>query len=126
MTYLIFGGAGFIGINFVKNILKSNEKIIVFDKLTKVSNDKEVLKMSSNNEFIFINDDICNTREVFKCLEQFQPNYIINFAAETHVDNSIEESLEFIKTNILGTHSILESLKKYGYKKMETIKFLNF
>ena len=128
MTYLIFGGAGFIGINFVKNILKSNEKIIVFDKLTKVSNDKEVLKMSSNNEFIFINDDICNTREVYKCLEQSQPNYIINFAAETHVDNSIEESLEFIKTNILGTHSILESLKKYGYKKNgnnKVFKFLN-
>ena len=54
MTYLIFGGAGFIGINFVKNILKSNEKIIVYDKLTKVSNAKEILSMSRNNEIIFI------------------------------------------------------------------------
>ena len=52
MTYLIFGGAGFIGIKFVKNILKSNEKIIVYDKLTKVSNAKEILSMSSNNEII--------------------------------------------------------------------------
>ena len=95
-TFLFFGGADFVGINFIKNILKSNGLIIVFDKLTKFQMTK-VLKMSSNNEFIFINDDICNTREVFKCLEQFQPNYIINFAAETHVDNSIEESLNLYK-----------------------------
>ncbi len=128
MTYLIFGGAGFIGINFVKKILKSNEKIIIFDKLTKVSNAKEVSAMSDNNELIFIQDDICNTAEVYKCLKQFQPDYIINFAAETHVDTSIEKSFEFIKTNILGTHSILESLKKYGYKKNGSnmyFKFLN-
>ena len=84
--------------------------------------------MSSNNEIIFINDDICNTLKVYECLKQFQPNYIINFAAETHVDNSIERSSEFVKTNILGTHSILESLKKYSCKindKNKIFKFLN-
>ena len=62
MTYLILGGAGFIGINFVKSILKSNEKIIVYDKLTKVSNAKEILSMTESNYISFINDDICNTR----------------------------------------------------------------
>ena len=128
MRYLIFGGAGFIGINFVKSILKSNRKITVYDKLTKVSNAQEILSMSESNYISFINDDICNTRAVFNSIDKFKPNFVINFAAETHVDNSIETPDEFIKTNILGTYSILESLKKYYYKKRnknEIFRFLN-
>ena len=128
MRYLIFGGAGFIGINFVKSILKSNRKITVYDKLTKVSNAQEILSMSESNYISFINDDICNTKAVFNSIDKFKPNFVINFAAETHVDNSIETPDKFIKTNILGTYSILESLKKYYYKKRnknEIFRFLN-
>ena len=60
-TFLFFGGADFIGINFIKNILKSNGSIIVYDKLINASNAKETLSMLSNNKIIFINDEICNT-----------------------------------------------------------------
>ena len=111
MRYLIFGGAGFIGINFVKSILKSNRKITVYDKLTKVSNAQEILSMSESNYISFINDDICNTKAVFNSIDKFKTNFVINFAAETHVDNSIETQMSLLK-QIFGDIFNLRKFKK--------------
>ncbi len=126
MTYLIFGGAGFIGINFVKLILSLNVKIVVFDKLTEVSNKKEINNLVYQNKIIFINEDICNYEKVFFCIKKFEPTYIINFAAETHVDNSIKNPDSFISTNIVGTYTILKALQSFKNSKYwNNFRYLN-
>lgn len=126
MNYLIFGGAGFIGINFVKSIISCNNNIIVFDKLTDVSNKKQILNLQKRHQIDFINDDICNKKRVFDCIKEFKPSYIVNFAAETHVDNSIENPDNFIKTNIIGTYTILQTLKNLYFEGiLKNFRYLN-
>ena len=110
MKILVCGGAGFIGSAFIRNYLKNNptSKIINLDLLT-IGSNLENLKDVKNNHFI--KDDIKNESKINSLVKDM--DVVINFAAESHVDRSITNPKPFIETNILGTYSILEAIRKY-------------
>jgi len=112
---LVTGGAGFIGSNFIDYYLNTypNHKIINLDKLTyagELSNLKEVY---DNPNHIFIKGDICDKTLVNSIFKEYEITDVIHFAAESHVDNSIDNPQEFISTNVLGTFNLLEAAKNY-------------
>jgi dTDP-glucose 4,6-dehydratase len=113
MRLLVTGGAGFIGSNYVRMLvngeLKGIGKIIVLDKLTYSGNKQNLIDLDPSS-FDFVQGDICNTDLVLKLSKQVDA--IVNFAAESHVDRSIDSSREFIQTNVFGTHTLLESARK--------------
>ena len=114
MTILVTGGAGFIGSNFILNWFShSNEPIINLDKLTYAANLKNLESIQSRSEYTFIEGDIANKTMVATLLQEYQPRAIINFAAETHVDRSIQDPEIFVRTNVLGVASFLECIKNY-------------
>lgn len=117
MNILITGGAGFIGLNFINLCIKKNIKPIVIDTLNYASNKKEIEDLVNNNKIYFIKGNISNAKLVTKILNKYKINKILNFAAETHVDNSIRRPLDFIKENILNFGFFLETVKKYYIKK---------
>ena len=130
MTIVVAGGAGFIGTNFVLNrIEKYDEKIIVLDKLTYAGNLKNFSSLTNNKNLIFIEGDISNKTLIKEILQTHHPRGLINFAAETHVDNSIKAPEKFVHTNILGTFKLLEETKKYyekiSLRKQSEFRFLN-
>ncbi len=112
-TYLVTGGAGFIGSNFVKYMLnKYNEtiRLIVLDKLTYAGN---LINLESElDKVVFIKGDICDQETIKAVFEKEEIDYVVNFAAESHVDRSIENPQLFMQTNILGTQNLLEISKK--------------
>lgn len=108
---IVLGGAGFIGINMVNLLNKKKYKILSIDKMNYASNKKEKIFKKVRNLRIDINDKKIKT--IFK---KFKPDYILNFAAETHVDRSIDNADKFIKSNINGVFNILESIKNLNYK----------
>jgi len=118
MKLLITGGAGFIGSNFIRYILNKypDYKIINLDKLTYCGNLENLRDIENNQHYSFIKGDICN-KKIVEQLVSRQPDVIINFAAETHVDRSIMGAQDFIKTDILGTQTLLEAVKKYSIPK---------
>ena len=113
MRLLVTGGAGFIGSNYVRMLvngeLKGITKIIVLDKLTYSGNKQNLIDLDSSS-FEFIQGDICDSDLVSNLSKQVDA--IVNFAAESHVDRSIDSSREFIQTNVLGAHTLLESARK--------------
>ena len=113
MRLLVTGGAGFIGSNYIRMLvngeLKGISKIIVLDKLTYSGNKQNLIDLDSSS-YEFVQGDICDTDLVSKLSKQVDA--IVNFAAESHVDRSIDSSREFIQTNVLGTHTLLESARK--------------
>ncbi|OGZ35512.1 MAG: dTDP-glucose 4,6-dehydratase [Candidatus Portnoybacteria bacterium RIFCSPHIGHO2_01_FULL_40_12b] len=114
MNLLITGGAGFIGSNFIRHILNKypGYKIINLDKLTYAGNLSNLRDIENNPRYGFVRGDICD-RKLVNFLVSKRPDAILNFAAETHVDRSILAPQDFIKTDILGTHTLLEAAKKY-------------
>ena len=112
MKLLVCGGMGFIGSTFIRNHLSENPKdqIINLDNLTIGSNEKNLEQIDKAN-YQFIQDDIQNFQTIEKLAGD--ADIIVNFAAETHVDRSISNPKQFLETNILGTHSLLESAKKH-------------
>ena len=129
-TYLVTGGAGFIGSNFVLYMLNKYEniKIVNLDKLTYAGN-LENLKLIENDErYVFIKGDICDRELVKSIFEKYKIDYVANFAAESHVDRSIKEPEIFAKTNVMGTVNLLNCAKDSwetteGWK--EGVKFLH-
>jgi dTDP-glucose 4,6-dehydratase len=119
MHYFISGGAGFIGSNFVELLLSQSEhpveNITVYDKLTYSGNLRNLRDYISRPNFNFIEGDICNTDQVSKAL--FGVDYVVHFAAESHVDNSINHAGRFIETNVLGTQQVLEAAMRSGVRK---------
>ena len=113
MRLLVTGGAGFIGSNYIRMLvngeLKGISKIKVLDKLTYSGNKQNLIDLDSSS-YEFVQGDICDTDLVLKLSKQVDA--IVNFAAESHVDRSINSSREFIQTNVLGTHTLLESARK--------------
>ena len=113
MRLLVTGGAGFIGSNYIRMLvngeLKGISKIIVLDNLTYSGNKQNLIDLDSSS-YEFIQGDICDTDLVSKLSKQVDA--IVNFAAESHVDRSINSSKEFIQTNVFGTHTLLESARK--------------
>ena len=116
-TLLVTGGAGFIGSHFIKYILKKyeNYKIINLDKLTYCANLKNLKEIETNPNYSFVQGDITDSALVDDLAKK--SNYIINFAAETHVDNSIKNPENFVKTNVYGTYVLLEAAKNNNIEK---------
>jgi dTDP-glucose 4,6-dehydratase len=121
MRLLVTGGAGFIGSNFV-NLAISGEldlqsvQITVLDKLTYAANLDFIQPLISQNQISFVEGDICDTNLVTELMSS--SDVVVNFAAESHVDNSILDASEFVRTNVLGTQSILTSLNKFPNVRM--------
>ena len=115
MRIFVTGGAGFIGSNFIHKYI-INHKILNYDSLTYAGNLSNLESISKSPNYSFIKGDI-NDRLLFeKTLSNFQPDKIVNFAAESHVDRSIDNPDSFLKTNILGTYNILNATLKYFNK----------
>jgi dTDP-glucose 4,6-dehydratase len=122
MTVLITGGAGFIGSNFIQDwFIESDEQIINLDKLTYAGNLKNLEKILSCKNLVTIKGDICDRQLVSDLLNQYNPRAIINFAAETHVDRSINGPAEFMNTNVIGTFNLLNSTYEW-FKNQDTDK----
>ncbi len=113
MKILITGGAGFIGSNFVCEALENGHTIINIDKLTYAGNLENLENYKDNPQYQFYQEDICNRTAVEAILSKHQPDVIVHMAAESHVDRSIDCADEFIKTNINGTHALLDATLKY-------------
>ena len=119
-VYFVTGGCGFIGANFIQYLLKKTKpkSVINLDKLTYAGNQNNLADFEQDPRYIFVHGDICDAELVSRLFTEYQPNYIINFAAESHVDRSIDGPAEFIQTNIVGTSVLLqESLKYYSTLK---------
>ncbi|WP_138380603.1 dTDP-glucose 4,6-dehydratase [Luteithermobacter gelatinilyticus] len=114
VNFLVTGGAGFIGSNFVHYMRKRRpeDNIIVLDALTYAGNKKNLDAIQADENFSFIHGDICDTALVENILIENDIDTIVHFAAESHVDRSIEGPDVFLQTNIVGTHSLLKAAKK--------------
>ncbi|MCR4688525.1 MAG: dTDP-glucose 4,6-dehydratase [Saccharofermentans sp.] len=116
MNIIVTGGAGFIGSNFVFHMLKEHPdyRIICLDKLTYAGNLSTLESVMDNPNFRFCKADICDKEAVEKLFEEEKPDIVVNFAAESHVDRSIENPQIFLETNILGTSVLMDACRKYG------------
>ena len=113
--YLVTGAAGFIGANFLKYILNKHKDIfvVVLDKLTYAGNLKNIENELKDKRVEFVKGDICNNELVENIFSKYDIDYVVNFAAESHVDRSIENPKLFLETNILGTQTLLDTAKKF-------------
>lgn len=117
-TLLITGGAGFIGSNFVRYIIKKypGYKVINLDKLTYAGNLENLKGIEKNSNYKFIRGDICDSKLIEKIFRYNSIDAVINFAAESHVDRSIKDPGVFIQTDVYGVYVLLEAVKKYNAK----------
>ena len=114
MSILVTGGAGFIGSNFVLDWLaQSDEAVINLDKLTYAGNAANLASLARDSRHHLVQGDICNREQVRALLQQHRPRAVVHFAAESHVDRSIDGPGEFIQTNVVGTFSLLEEARGY-------------
>jgi dTDP-glucose 4,6-dehydratase len=113
--YLLTGAAGFIGANFLKYILNKHKDIfvVILDKLTYAGNLKNIEEELKDKRVEFVKGDICNNELVENIFSKYDIDYVVNFAAESHVDRSIENPKLFLETNILGTQILLDTAKKF-------------
>tara|TARA_B100000029_G_scaffold515708_1_gene624106 strand:- start:1240 stop:2304 length:1065 start_codon:yes stop_codon:yes gene_type:complete len=126
MKLLITGGAGFIGSNLIKIILKEFDyKVLNLDKLTYASNLKSLEHVQSNSCYDFVKKDICDFNSITEVIKNFKPTKIIHLAAESHVDRSIDLAKQFIQTNINGTYNLLEASRVY-FENLEGEEKKNF
>lgn len=123
MNYLITGAAGFIGSNFVYYMLDKHKdiRITALDKLTYAGNVINLEEALKDNRVTFVKADICDRDAMDKVFEEGQFDYVVNFAAETHVDRSIVDPDIFVKTNVLGTQVLLDESVKHGVKRFHQI-----
>ena len=112
--FLVTGGAGFIGSNFIQLLLQQPDlQVLNLDKLTYAGNLDSLQSVADQPGYQFIQADICVAEQVEKIINEFQPDAIVHFAAESHVDRSIDGPAAFIQTNIIGTFNLLEAARKY-------------
>ena len=123
LTILITGGAGFIGSNFVYYMLKKypDYKIICVDCLTYAGNMSTLSDAMKNKNFKFYKTNICNRDGIYEIFEAEKPDIVVNFAAESHVDRSIENPEVFLQTNILGTQVMMDACRKYGIERYHQV-----
>ncbi len=133
MTILVTGGAGFIGSNFVFHMLDSHPdvRIVCVDKLTYAGNLSTLAKLldptskdynaEEAERFVFYKVDICDRDAVYEVFEKEHPDIVVNFAAESHVDRSIEDPGIFLETNIMGTAVLMDACRKYGITRYHQV-----
>ena len=115
---LVTGGAGFIGSNFIKYMInKYDYNIVNLDLLTYAGNLNNLKDIDKSDNYTFIRGDICDRELLDSIFEQYHIDSVINFAAESHVDRSIEDPEIFLKTNVLGTQALLDIAKSIGKLK---------
>jgi len=113
-TLLVTGGAGFIGSNFTRHVLsRTVDRVVVLDKLTYAGNLKTLADLQNHDRFDFVRGDIADRACIERILKEHRPSAIVNFAAESHVDRSIDEPAGFVQTNIVGTFELLEASRTY-------------
>ena len=123
MTIIVTGGAGFIGGNYIYYHLKDHpeDRMICIDKLTYAGNLSTLKSVMDQPNFRFVKADICDREAVFSLFEEEKPDVVVNFAAESHVDRSIEDPGVFLKTNILGTQVLMDACRKYGVRRFHQV-----
>ncbi len=123
MNIIVTGGAGFIGSNFIFYMLKKfpEYRIICLDKLTYAGNLSTLKSVMDNENFRFVKADICDREAVCKLFEEERPDIVVNFAAESHVDRSIDDPEIFLRTNIIGTAVLMDACRKYGIKRYHQV-----
>ena len=113
-TFFVTGGAGFIGSAVIRHLLDETEANVVnIDKLTYASNLNSIPQATSHPRYRFARVDICNGQELRRLFDSHRPQYVMNLAAESHVDRSIEAPVEFIQTNVVGTFTLLQEALRY-------------
>lgn len=125
MKILVTGGCGFIGSNFVCNSLANSFEIINVDKLTYAGNLYNLGEFKNHPNHHFYQIDICDGDKILEILLKHKPNAVVHMAAESHVDRSIDNAFEFIRTNINGTYAVLDAFLKYYKQEAGNFKFLH-
>lgn len=123
MTIIVTGGAGFIGSNFVFHMLQAHPdyRIVCLDKLTYAGNLSTLEPVLQQDNFRFVKADICDRQAVDKLFQEEKPDIVVNFAAESHVDRSIENPGIFLETNIMGTAVLMDACRKYGIRRYHQV-----
>lgn len=123
MTIIVTGGAGFIGSNFVFHMLQAHPdyRIVCLDKLTYAGNLSTLEPVLQQDNFCFVKADICDRQAVDKLFQEEKPDIVVNFAAESHVDRSIENPGIFLETNIMGTAVLMDACRKYGIQRYHQV-----
>jgi dTDP-glucose 4,6-dehydratase len=123
MKLIVTGGAGFIGSNFIFHWRKAHpeDDVICLDKLTYAGNLSTLKDILDAPNFKFVKADICDRDAVYDLFESEKPDVVVNFAAESHVDRSIEDPSIFLKTNILGTSVLMDACRKYGIERYHQV-----
>ena len=123
MKILITGGAGFIGTNFIYYWIEQHplDQLVCVDALTYAGNRSNLTVAEEKHGLIFYKADICDKSEIERIFKKENPDIVVHFAAESHVDNSIRHPDIFLKTNILGTQVLLEACRKYPVKRFHQI-----
>lgn len=123
MTIIVTGGAGFIGSNFIFYILKKHPdyRVVCVDKLTYAGNLCTLESVIDNPNFRFVHLDICNREGIDQLFNEEKPGIVVNFAAESHVDRSIENPQPFLETNIIGTSVLMDACRKYNVKRFHQV-----
>lgn len=123
MNIIVTGGAGFIGSNFIYYMLKKHpsDRIICVDKLTYAGNLETLEAAMEKKNFKFIRADIADRQAIYRIFEQEKPDVVVNFAAESHVDRSIENPEIFLQTNVIGTSVLLDACRRYGIDRYHQV-----
>lgn len=123
MNIIVTGGAGFIGGNFMHYMVNKypNDNIICVDSLTYAGNMETLEPIKEKKNYKFYKIDITDRKAIFDLFEKEKPDYCVNFAAESHVDRSVENPEIFLKTNILGTQVLMDACRKYGIKRYHQV-----
>ena len=117
-TWLVTGGAGFIGGNFVLEAIASGVRVVNLDALTYAGNRDTLASLAGNPDHVFVHGDIGDGALVARLLAEHRPDAVVNFAAESHVDRSIDGPAAFVQTNVVGTLALLEAVRDY-WKSLE-------
>ncbi len=123
MTIIVTGGAGFIGSNFIFYMLKEHPgyRLVCLDKLTYAGNLSTLESVLGRDDFRFVRADICDREAVERLFAEEKPDMVVNFAAESHVDRSIENPGIFLATNIMGTSVLMDACRKYGVQRYHQV-----
>ena len=123
MKFLVTGGAGFIGSNYLHYVVNKypDDKFVCIDALTYAGNYNNIKDLENKENFKFVHGDITDRNLIYKLFEEEKFDIVINFAAESHVDNSIKNPTIFLTTNIIGTSVLLDACRKYGIKRYHQV-----